>query len=79
MLADAMEENDTLILLDVEGNPKMDIFDVRKIQDKLEENRKVYYAERQREFKERRLMQEEKNISKNLIIEQESDLSIKLN
>jgi len=74
-----MEENDTLILLDVEGNPKMDIFDVRKIQDKLEENRKVYYAERQREFKERRLMQEEKNISKNLIIEQESDLSIKLN
>ncbi len=36
MLADAMEENDTLILLDVEGNPKMDIFDVRKIQDKLE-------------------------------------------
>ena len=31
MLADAMDENNTLILLDVEGNPKMDIIHVRRI------------------------------------------------
>lgn len=46
MLAEAMEKNDTLILLDIEGNPKMNIYDVRRIQDKLAENRKVYYYER---------------------------------
>ncbi len=76
MIADAMEDNHTLILLDIEGNPDMNIYDVRRIQDKLAENRKVYYYERQREFKERRLMQEEKNIVKNLTIEQESNVSI---
>ena len=76
MLAEAIEDNDTLILLDIEGNPKMNIYDVRRIQDKLAENRKTYYYERQREFKERRLMQEEKNICKNLTIEGESDVSI---
>lgn len=35
MLADAMEENDTMIDLDIEGNPDMDIYDCRRIQDKL--------------------------------------------
>jgi hypothetical protein len=79
MLADAMEYNDDLILLDVEGNPDMNIYDVRRIQDKLAENRKVYYYEREREFKERRLMQEELNICKNLDIEKESGKSIKVN
>lgn len=47
----------------------MNLYDVKRIQDKLIENRKIYYDERQREFKERRLMQEEKNICKNLVIE----------
>lgn len=46
MLAEAIEDNHTLILLDVEGNPNMNIYDVRRIQDKLAENRKVYYYER---------------------------------
>ena len=31
MLADAIEDNHTLILLDIEGNPDMNIYDVRRI------------------------------------------------
>lgn len=31
MLADAMEDNHTLVLLDIEGNPNMNIYDVRRI------------------------------------------------
>ena len=45
-LAEAMEENDTIINMDIEGNPLMNIHDVRRIQDKLIENRKSYYYER---------------------------------
>jgi hypothetical protein len=40
----------------------MNIYDVRAIQDKLLENREAYYSERKREFKERKLLLEEKNI-----------------
>ena len=55
--------------MDIEGNPNMDIYDVRKIQEKLMKNRKHYYDEREREFKERRYMGGEKNIKINIKIE----------
>ena len=62
--------------MDIEGNPNMDIYDVRKIQEKLIKNRKNYYAEREREFKERRYMHGERNIKTNIQIEGESMRSI---
>ena len=69
LLVEAMKYNTTLIHMDIEGNPNMDIYDVRKIQEKLMKNRKNYYAEREREFKERRYMGGEKNIKINIHIE----------
>jgi len=62
--------------MDIEGNPNMDIYDVRKIQDILMRNRKAYYEEREREFKERRYMYAEKNIKVTLQIDEEARRSI---
>jgi hypothetical protein len=39
ILLEAMKKNTTLIMLDIEGNNKMDIEDVKQIQDILVKNR----------------------------------------
>lgn len=51
-----LERNTTLILLDIDQNPQMDLFDVRQIQKYLERNKKVYDDERYKEFIERKKM-----------------------
>ena len=79
MLREAMETNDTLVHLDIENNPNMNIADVRAIQDKLMENRTIYYEERKREFKERRFMHGEKGLRNALQIEKETGINIKNN
>lgn len=62
-LSEAMEVNTTLIYLDIEGNKKMNIHNVRKIQDSLKRNKLVYDEERMKEFLERKRMKREEDIS----------------
>eukprot|EP00825_Cyclidium_porcatum_P044768 TRINITY_DN663_c0_g6_i8.p1 TRINITY_DN663_c0_g6~~TRINITY_DN663_c0_g6_i8.p1 ORF type:complete len:278 (-),score=63.69 TRINITY_DN663_c0_g6_i8:146-979(-) len=58
-----LEKNQTLIILDIDQNPQMDLNDVRQIQTRLINNKKSYDEERYKEFIERRKMWNEQNIS----------------
>ena len=42
----ALEENETLIMLDIENNPKLSLYDVRRLQELLKRNKKTYDDER---------------------------------
>jgi len=64
-LVQATRENETIINLDIERNPQLDIDDVRAIQKNIEENHANYLEERKREWQERKnLKGEEGNIQK---------------
>lgn len=71
-----MEENDTMIDLDIEGNPDMNIYDCRRIQDKLQKNRKDYNDERLREFRERKMLENEKDMKNNCNLDVETTHNI---
>jgi len=62
-LADAMEINKTVIMLELQGNPLMHFKDVLRIQESLKRNKKEYDLERMKEWQERRRAKmEEENI-----------------
>ncbi len=65
-LVDAMESNRTLISLEITDNG-LTVEQIRKLQNCLNRNKKIYDDERLREFKERKLMHEEDTGNKNLI------------
>jgi hypothetical protein len=65
-LVDAMEINTTLINLELSEN-FLSVIQIRDIQKYLKRNKKAYDEERLREFKERKLMNEEDLASKNYI------------
>lgn len=71
-LVSMLEKNDTLINLDIDQNPKMNIDDVRRIQEKLKLNKQNYDDERYKEFDERKRMCNEENISEIIHIREES-------
>lgn len=51
-----IERNTTLISLDIDQNPEMDLNHVRAIQECLKRNKKAYDDERYKEFVERKRM-----------------------
>eukprot|EP01016_Furgasonia_blochmanni_P029349 TRINITY_DN3086_c0_g1_i10.p2 TRINITY_DN3086_c0_g1~~TRINITY_DN3086_c0_g1_i10.p2 ORF type:complete len:192 (-),score=52.36 TRINITY_DN3086_c0_g1_i10:218-793(-) len=55
-LAEAMRVNETIILMDVEANPRMNTEDVLTIQQCLKRNKEAYDRERFEEFLERKKM-----------------------
>ena len=65
-LVDAMEQNTTLISLEITDNG-LSVLQIRKIQEYLNRNKKAYDDERLREFKERKMMNEEDAANKNLL------------
>ena len=71
-LLSMLEKNDTIINLDVDQNPKMNLEDVRKIEEKLKINKQNYDDERYKEFDERKRMCNEENISEIIHIKEES-------
>ncbi|EAR89183.1 hypothetical protein TTHERM_00577380 (macronuclear) [Tetrahymena thermophila SB210] len=71
-LVQMLEKNDTIINLDIDQNPKMNLEDVRKIQEKLKINKQNYDDERYKEFDERKRMCNEENISEIIHIREES-------
>ncbi|CAD8043508.1 unnamed protein product [Paramecium primaurelia] len=62
-LANALRDNTSLICLDITENPKMNLNDVRKCQDYLIRNKKIYDDERYREFQERQRIRNEDQTS----------------
>jgi hypothetical protein len=58
-----MERNHTIINLDLDSNPDMNLYHVRQIQEYLTRNKKAYDDERYQEFIERKQMWRELNIS----------------
>jgi len=76
-LLEAMKENNTLIMLDLSLNTKMNLNDVREIQKILVANKKEYDEERFREFMERKHLRKEEDISKILQLKQEAKMMIK--
>lgn len=66
LLVDAMRQNTTLISLEIMGN-ELPVEQIRDLQDCLNRNKKAYDEERLREFKERKLMNEEDVANKNLL------------
>lgn len=58
-----MERNQTIINLDIDSNPDMNLYHVRAIQEYLKRNKKAYDDERYQEFIERKQMWRELNIS----------------
>ncbi|CAD8052356.1 unnamed protein product [Paramecium sonneborni] len=59
----ALRNNTSLICLDITENPKMSLNDVRKCQDYLIRNKKIYDDERYREFQERQRIRNEDQTS----------------
>jgi ABC-type iron transport system FetAB ATPase subunit len=45
-LVRALEENESIIMLDIENNPKIGLTDVRRVQELLKRNKKSYDDER---------------------------------
>ena len=76
-LLEAMKENKTLIMLDISQNAKMNLNDVREIQQILVANKKAYDEERFREFMERKHLRKEEDISKILQLKQEAKMMIR--
>jgi len=66
LISEAMKENKTLISLEISGND-LPVEEIRSIQDSLMRNKKAYDEERLREFKERKMMNEEDSANKNLM------------
>ena len=65
-LLEAMEINTTLISMDLSEND-LSVRDIRQINDYLKRNKKMYDEERLREFRERKMMNEEDTKNKDLI------------
>ena len=63
LLREAVESNDVIINIDLSQNPKLNLYDVRAIQDKLNKNKKKYDKIRFDEFLERKRMKREEQIS----------------
>lgn len=63
LLRQAVQNNDVLIHMDLSHNPNLNLYDVRAIQDKLHQNKKVYDKIRFDEFLERKRMKREEQIS----------------
>lgn len=71
-LVKAMQENFTLIELDIECNKKMNHLHVLEIQKALIRNKEIYDAERLQEWRERKIMKgEEENMEIQVIREEE--------
>lgn len=66
-LAEALEYNKTLIMLELQGNPNMFYKDVLRIQESLKRNKAEYDQERFKEFVERKYakMEEDNNVQLN--------------
>ncbi|EGR27530.1 hypothetical protein IMG5_194790 [Ichthyophthirius multifiliis] len=64
--------NENLISLEIDQNVKINIEQVRKIQDKIQANKKIYDEERLREFCERKLRSHEEEMQNIQHIEHES-------
>jgi hypothetical protein len=47
-IVNALEENESLIMLDIENNPRISLHDVRRVQELLKRNKKAYDDERYR-------------------------------
>lgn len=58
-----MRQNTTLIMLDIEGNSRIDMEDVKAIQDIVTKNRENFDNERFMEFIERKRMKREEDAS----------------
>ncbi|KAM3126816.1 hypothetical protein pb186bvf_021090, partial [Paramecium bursaria] len=72
-LVEALKENTTLICVDIEENSEMGLREIREIQDlSLKRNKKEYDDERYREFKERKRLSKEEQISTTLVINKEA-------
>jgi len=71
-LAKAMQENFTIIQLDIEGNKQMNYIHVLEIQKALDRNKEIYDAERLQEWRERKLMgKEEEDMEIRIMKEEE--------
>ena len=64
-------------MLDISQNAKMNLNDVREIQQILVANKKEYDEERFREFMERKHLRKEEDISKIIQLKQEAKMMIK--
>ena len=76
MLREAIEQNTTLISLDITGNRDLMIQDVQAIQDKISQNKEEYDNERYMEFLERKRMKREEEIASILLLKQETKVKI---
>lgn len=75
-LLEMLEENDKLILLDIEKNPRITHDTARAIQECINRNRDLFQLERRREWLERKeLTAEEENVV-NLSRARESEISM---
>lgn len=74
---DALEQNHSIIQLDIDSNRSMDIFHVRAIQDFLTRNYADYKIERYNEFVERKRMKREEDISSILATKEEAILLVR--
>lgn len=71
-IREMMEINQTLINLDIDNNPEMNIEDVIAIQDSLLKNKQDYDDERYMEFIERKRMRREEDISGVLLLNKQT-------
>lgn len=67
-----MEVNSTIILLDIENNPEMNLEDVIEIQNQLVKNKQEHDDERYMEFIERKRMRREEDISGVLMLNRQT-------
>ena len=74
-----MERNQTIINLDIDSNPDMNLYHVRAIQEYLKRNKKAYDDERYQEFIERKQMWRELNISNIIQANREAKLVLQEN
>jgi hypothetical protein len=78
ILVECMEINHTLINLEITHN-ELSVRQIRIIQDCLKKNKQTYDAERLREFKERKQMNEEDSATKHLLdIEENKKKTVEL-